>query len=292
MSEAVARTLRRWAVLGASLVLLAAGCSQGGTGRDRADGQGRTGGTGSSAQARTLAFSDDFGGGTLDTSRWNTCHWWGHGGCTIGDSEMEWYLPGQVRQQDGRLDLVAQRQDVVGSDGRKFPYVSGMVSTGPPTDEGTPSKFSFTYGTVEIRFRVPRGTGLWPALWMLPANRHSRPEIDLLEVIGQKPGDALFHLHPKDRSQPVDGHASPAASDMSAGWHVVRLRWEPGVLHWWLDGARKWTVTGDRVPDQPMYLVMNLAVGGDYPGPPTSETRFPASFLVDYVRIWTGGVSR
>ena len=109
-------------------------------------------------------------------------------GCTISSNdELEWYRPEQVSVSGGALRLTADRNPTRGSDGREYEYRSGMVTTGP-TIRDSEAQMSWTYGTVEARLRVPAGRGLWPALWMLPADRESRPEIDIMEVIGQDPG--------------------------------------------------------------------------------------------------------
>jgi beta-glucanase (GH16 family) len=162
-----------------------------------------------------------------------------------------------------------------------------MVTTGPPpmTDDA-PAKLAFTYGSVEARLRVPAGRGLWPALWLLPASRESVPEIDILEAIGQNPSEVLMHLHPKSESakSPNQQYTVPGPS-LAEDWHTVRLDWSAQRLDFFVDGTRVWQVTGSQVPDEPMYVVLNLAVGGSYPGPPDSNTQFPATFSIDYLRI-------
>lgn len=238
-----------------------------------------------------LVLDEDFGGTDLDTSVWNTCHWWDDGGCTIASNdELEWYLPEQVRVHDGELHLTAEKRAVVGADGTHFPYVSGMVSTGPPVHDGT-AKLAFTYGTVEVRFRAPLGAGLWPAIWMLPASENSKPEIDLFEAVGQKPRQANMYFHPKidpDRNASHSRVFLPESQTL-ADPHSVRLEWSPRRMDFYFDEERVWQVSGEQVPDEPMYLVMNLAVGGVYGGPP-DPAAFPATFRIDHVRIWSGGV--
>lgn len=231
-----------------------------------------------------LVFEDKFSGTSLDRSRWSTCHWWAPKGCTIAsNNELEWYLASQSRVREGTLRLVAESARP-GQAPKGLPFVSGMVSTGPQEVRGRP-KFAFRYGKVEVRFRLPRGTGLWPAIWMLPASTKSRPEIDLLEVLGHQPNTARLHFHPEDRSRP-----SPARyveiPRLSQDWHTVSLAWRPGELTWFIDGQRVWRITGGQVPDEPMYLVMNLAVGGDRAGPPDSSKRLSATMLVDWVRVY------
>ncbi|HEX5905844.1 MAG TPA: glycoside hydrolase family 16 protein [Propionibacteriaceae bacterium] len=244
--------------------------------------------TGISETATTVVLDESFDGDALDTTVWNTCHWWADQGCTISSNdELEWYRPEQVSVSDGALRLTADRIPTRGSDGRDYEYRSGMVTTGPSSHESE-AKVSWTYGTVEARLRVPEGRGLWAALWMLPASGESRPEIDIMEVIGQNPGENIMHLHPADRSEdsPSSRYRLPGKS-LAEGWHTIRLDWEPRRLTFFVDGKDVWRVTGDQVPDEPMYLVINLAVGGVYPGPPGETTKFPATFEIDRVRITT-----
>lgn len=235
-----------------------------------------------------LILDEEFHGTGLDTNVWSTCHWWDDGGCTIASNdELEWYLPGQVQVQDGALRLTAERREVLGAEGKVFPYTSGMVTTGPPKHDAAP-KLAFTYGTVEVRFRAPLGAGLWPAIWMLPASEESTPEIDLFEAVGQRPHRASMYFHPRDGSGVDPSHTRvyfPAEEDL-ADTHTVRLEWSPGRLDFFFDGEKAWEVTGEQVPDEPMYLLMNLAVGGVYGGPP-DPTAFPATFHIDHARIWS-----
>lgn len=235
-----------------------------------------------------VLFEDTFDGPGLDTTAWNTCHWWDDGGCTIEtNAELEWYLPSQVDVRDGALVLTAERADTPGADGRIYPYRSGMVTTGPRTAEGGEPRFAFTYGTVEARVRVPEGAGLWSALWLLPASRQARPEIDLFEVVGSRPNELLMHFHPEDPAVPADGAAVtlPADASFTSGWRDVRLDWEPGELRWYVDGELVWTRSGNDIPDEPMYLVANLAVGGVLAGTPDDLAAFPATFELDHVRV-------
>lgn len=239
--------------------------------------------------AMPLLLDEGFDGTTLDTSIWNTCHWWDDGGCTIASNdELEWYLPDQVRVSDGALQLTAEQREVVGADGKVFPYTSGMVTTGPPVHDGR-AKLAFTYGTVEVGFRAPLGAGLWPAIWMLPASESSKPEIDLFEAVGQKPREVTMFFHPKVDPERNVSHAEVILPELQtlADPHTVRLEWSPHRMDFYFDGAKVWEVTGEHVPDEPMYLVMNLAVGGVFGGPP-DPAAFPATFSIDHVRIWSG----
>lgn len=234
-----------------------------------------------------LAMDDQFDGTQLDPDRWSTCHWWGPEGCTIASNdELEWYMAEQVSVQDGHLELTAESaSEPQGPD--ELPYASGMVTTGPQEQEG-PAKFAFTYGRVEVQFDAPEGRGLWPAIWMLPESTDSRPEIDLFEAAGEHPEKWVFHLHPADRDR--DSLKSVTTDDrLGSGTHTIGLNWEPEKLVWSVDGTPVWTVTGPDVPSEPMYLVINLAVGGIFGGPPDESTQFPATFRIDRVRVWQAG---
>lgn len=231
--------------------------------------------------ARVL-FRDDFDGARLSRKRWRTCHWWAKQGCTIASNdELQWYLPEQVRVRRGRALLIAERRTVTVADGRSYPYASGMLSTGPTYRK--PSRFAFTYGRAEIRARIPRGQGLWPAFWLLPADRESRPEIDVMEAYGDRPDTVKMHLHyVRDGERESQRHV---LTSLSPGWHRFAIDWRPGRLAWLVDGVVRWRVRGPEVPSEPMYLVLNLAVGGDGPGRPAESTRFPARYAIDWVKV-------
>jgi beta-glucanase (GH16 family) len=231
--------------------------------------------------AGNTILDEDFEDPPLDTTVWNTCYWWG---CTIASNdELQWYEPAQAKVADGQLNLTAEAVPVKTADGESFPYRSGMISSGP-AERGAKPRFSFTYGTVEARLRVPAGQGLWSALWMLPAFGDSRPEVDIVEVLGHDTRTSYQTLHREDRdSKPFQG--TNRGPDLADGWHIYRLDWLPRELRWYIDGHQVFTVKGKEVPDEPMYLIVNLAVGGRWPGSPDEFTRFPASLSVDYIRV-------
>ena len=236
-----------------------------------------------------LVFREEFDGDSLDGRRWNDCHWWAvDGGCTIQtNNELQWYRPENVSVANGRLRLQAREESVEGPDGRRFAYTSGMVTTGPAyAEEGRPAKRTFTYGYVEARLRLPADTGLWPAFWMLPADEESKPEIDILETIDDRTREARFHFHYRDGADTRSLGHTYVGPNLAAGWHRVAVDWRPGRITWIVDGRARWEVRGEAVPDEPMYLVLNLAVGGNYPDPPDESTDFPATMKVDWVRVW------
>ncbi len=237
------------------------------------------------AEATAKPILDErFSGRRLDRARWNRCHWWARRGCTItGTGELEWYLPGQVRLRRGRLLLTAERRPVQTGAAGKRRFRSGMISSGPRSQEGLPL-FAFRYGHAEIRARVPNGRGLWSAFWLLPADLESTPEIDVMESLGRSPATVEMHLHPGGGADSLR-HAWRAAA-IKRGWHTYAIDWAPGRLAWLVDGKVRWRVQGPVVPAERMYLVANLAVGGPWAGRPGGATEFPATMAIDWVRVW------
>lgn len=240
-----------------------------------------------------IVLDDEFDGEDLDEGLWVTCYWWDRNGCTnLGNSELEWYLPEQVSTQDGALVLRAERGGVIGWEGATFPYRSGMVTTGRATsDLDEEPRFSFQYGFVEVRARVPRGQGLWAALWLLPITHDSKPEVDIFEVLGDEPAVATAHVHWRgaDGDSENTGHRWREV-DLSEDYHIYGLEWNSDELIWYIDGIERWRFDDvSIVPAEEMYIIMNLAVGGDFPGPPDVTTPFPAEMLIDYVRVWQEG---
>lgn len=246
------------------------------------------GDSGSSATRWRLVFKDDFGGHALDTRVWRTCFWWATTTCSIEPNhELELYDRGDVSVAGGTLRLRARKQSMVGWNGRTYSYTSGMVMTGGRAAEGRPG-FAFIYGRAEARLAVPKGRGLLPAFWMLPASGASRPEIDVMEILGSSTNVDRLHVHYVTRSgRPANAGANRVGPDFSAGWHTFAVDWEPNAIVWYVDGVARWRVTNpSAIPRQPMYLLLTLAVGGDFPGSPSASTAFPKELRVADVRVW------
>lgn len=230
-----------------------------------------------------LVFDGVFSGSALNTSVWSTCYpsFNAATGCTnFGNhQEVEWYLPSQVSISHGVLHLTAIPRATAGSSvsgsAETYPYRSGMVTTY--------SSFHFTYGFVQVVARVPRGAQFWPALWMLPVDGSSLPEIDILELASADSSSAGIFFHPSVGA-PV-GYVVPT-KDLSVGWHTFTLNWEPGVLTWYVDGQAVFSDTTD-VPDEPMYILANLAATNYVP---TCLSNAPVtctgSFDIQSIRVW------
>jgi beta-glucanase (GH16 family) len=232
-----------------------------------------------------LVFADEFEAADLDVSVWARCYWWADATCTnAANRELQCYVADGVRVEHGTLRLTAER-DVTRCEGGTFGYRSGMVSG---VARGGP-RHAFRYGFFEMRARVPTGRGLLPAFWLLPASEASEPEIDVMEILGHAPRVVRMHYHWRDGDDDERSiGATWTGEDLSAGWHTFAVHWTPRRVRWFVDGVPRWSVTADRaeLPRQPMYMLATLAVGGDYPGPPSDDTGFPATFEIDYIRVW------
>ncbi len=162
------------------------------------------------------------------------------------------------------------------------------------------SRWTGKYGVFEARMKVPRGRGLWPAFWLNPEDQKWPPEIDVVEIVDNGP-DATrgsFHfLHGvgaegKETQSKLDRkHAYSPGVDYADGFHVFTAEWTPGRVRHFVDGAEiverayPWK-HDDGTDGGPAHVLANLAVGGKWPGPPTTETRFPASLEIEYIRVW------
>jgi beta-glucanase (GH16 family) len=234
-----------------------------------------------------LRLDDQFDGTRLDPTRWVSCYWWAGATCTNeSNHELEAYTPSNVEVSDGVLHLVAREQPATWN-GQRFPYTSGMISGSTERKTMVP----FQYGYVEARARVPKGSGLWSALWMLPTSHESEPEIDIFEVVGETPKLDYQAVHiPLPGDEPRVVRHVTRTNDLSAQSHVFGLLWEPDKLAWYVDGKQTWSITNpDNIPHEPMYIVANLAVGGDFPTHVTPQTRFPSALEIEYVRVWQQG---
>lgn len=169
------------------------------------------------------------------------------------------------------------------------PFVSGVLTSY--------DSFRFKYGKVEMRAKMPKGKGLWSAFWLLNAYYHDAepedPEIDIIEAIGDQSTTANHAYHTK-RDTDGDGVTDTTDSDefravipdFSEDFQTYGVEWTPDKITWLVNDEVTGELTGDRVSQEQMYIILNLAVGGWFPGPPDENTQFPASFDIDYVRVY------
>ncbi len=219
-----------------------------------------------------LSFSDEFDGIRLDQSKWLDSY--PDGVRTHSNNEQQYYATDGYKLQGGKLVFIAQRRTR-----GKMPYTSGMVSSY--------GKFAQKYGRFEICARFPKGKGLWPAFWLLPASKAWPPEIDVLEILGHDLTCVYFTNHWRATTAgTINVQGQLRGIDFSAGFHTFTLDWKPDVLVWSVDGVERYR-TREHVPQEPMYVLANLAVGGNWPGFPDASTPFPAQMEIDYIRVWT-----
>jgi beta-glucanase (GH16 family) len=159
-----------------------------------------------------------------------------------------------------------------------YPYTSGIITT--------QETFAQQYGLFTIRVKLPKGQGFWPAFWMLPVKPDYPTEIDVFEMLGGDSTKIYMSNHWKDATgENQKSTISFQGPDFSAGFHTFSLLWSPNLLIWYVDGVEQ-NRTDQGVPNQPMFLLVNLAVGGQWPGNPDQTTVFPNSMQIDYIRVF------
>ena len=220
-----------------------------------------------------LTFCDEFEGSALDTQKWNPNDPWGR----ERNHELQAYVKDAFEVRDGILRINADKHQAFYS-GKQRAYTSGMMTT--------QGKFSQQYGRFEIRCRVPKGKGMWPAFWLLPEPLDWPPEIDVLEVLGHQPNKVYMTHHFRDGQKKHGSHGgSWRGPDFSAQFHQFAVEWSPKAIVWFVDGVERFR-SEDSIPQGKMYMLVNLAVGGDWPGAPDEKTPLPAAFEVDYIRVY------
>lgn len=235
-----------------------------------------------------LIFADDFAGPagmSPDAAKWKL----EQGGGGWGNRELQVYTADPANASlDGNGRLVI----------RAIKLPSGGYTSARLTTEG---RFTANYGKIEARIKFPKGRGLWPAFWLLGANKNDVEwpgcgEIDVVENIGREPSMIHGTVHGPGYS---GGRGITASVTLAGGrpfaedFHVFAAEWSAGAIVFLLDGEEYSRVTPASLPkgadwvfQHPFVLILNLAVGGQWPGPPDSSTVFPQEMLVDYVRVW------
>ncbi|MEZ5381046.1 MAG: family 16 glycosylhydrolase [Microthrixaceae bacterium] len=260
-----------------------------------------------------LTFSDEFGGSTLDTSKWTPEH------STYGDGNgsIHCNTPDNLSVSGGALVIEGRKEHVrcPNNGGRDRDYSTGLVRTR--------GKFSQAYGRYEIRAKMPVGKGLWTGLWMLSEHypfggNGQSGEIDIVETLGDQPNKAHTTAHWSYNGCgwgcANSGKSHSLASGDISDWHTYAVEWDPAKITWFIDGIKvyqlgeggsyrwgdqgaktyNWPSNGGTMSpfprpftgDNPMNLILNLQIGGSWPGNPDSTTVFPAQMKVDYVRVY------
>jgi beta-glucanase (GH16 family) len=240
-----------------------------------------------------MVWSDEFkqpDGSAPDASKWN-CE---IGGGGWGNHELECYTSrtNNVRIEDGKLVIEARKESYQGNN-----YTSARLLT--------KGKWSLNYGRVEARIKIPRGEGIWPAFWMLGTNIDSAGwptcgEIDIMENIGKEPGTVHGTIHGPQSGGDYNGGLGVSGKYMLSNgaaladdYHDYAIEWTTNCISWFIDGKKYFEATPAKIPknskwvfDQPQFILLNLAVGGGWPGYPDATSSYPQRMIVDYVRVY------
>jgi beta-glucanase (GH16 family) len=230
----------------------------------------------------SLVWWDEFNGSALDGSVWTPEI--GNGNNGWGNNELEYYTDRteNVRVEGGQL-IIEAWQEPEPYEG--FNYTSARLKT-----EGNKA---FQYGIIEARIQSPTGSGLWPAFWMLGNDFSSvgwpnSGEIDAMENKGTNTVYQYAHWFDDDKGAQGDSGTTTSA-DISR-FHIFSIRWTESSIEWYIDGVQEHVL--DTTPSsmsefrQPYFLLLNLAVGGNFPGSPRHATAFPAQLVVDWVHVY------
>lgn len=233
----------------------------------------------------TLVWQDEFNGTEINSDNWT--HEIGTGDWGWGNNELQYYTERTDNSyiSNGKLVIEAKAESFSGSD-----YTSArMVTFG---------KQEFIYGRIDVRAKLPEGQGLWPAIWMLGNNIYTDGwpfcgEIDIMELVGHEPskihGTAHFGLQPP--SDPLGGSYSLGAEKYIEEFHVFSIIWEEDQIKWLMDDNQFHSITKSQIGsvypfNNNFFFILNVAVGGQWPGSPDATTTFPQRMLVDYIRVF------
>lgn len=249
----------------------------------------------SPGDALSLVWADEFDGAQLNPEIWFFEEGDGsqYGIPGWGNNEQQYYVPDNA-WLDGENLVIEARAERVGA----FGYTSARINTR--------DRFAFRYGRIEARMRLPGGQGLWPAFWLLPQDNAygtwaASGEIDVMEAVnlGGTGGNFIYgtiHYGGEAPANTSSGERTVAPMDAAAEFHTYALEWDESEMRWYIDGVlyavrNSWSSTAADFPapfDQPFYILFNVAVGGNWPGPPNADTVFPVTMEVDYVRVYSG----
>jgi beta-glucanase (GH16 family) len=249
-------------------------------------------------QSWKLVWSDEFNapdGSAPDSSKWTL----ESGGNGWGNNELEYYTNRLRNAQihGGNLVISALAEHYTGPDGVTRNYTSARLKT--------LGKFSQTYGRFEARIKIPYGQGMWPAFWMLgsdidQAGWPACGEIDIMENIGREPSTVHGTIHGPGYSgaQGIGAPFSLPSGRFADDYHLFAVEWEPNAIRFYVDTALYATRTPADLPpntqwvyNKPFFILLNVAVGGSWPGSPDATTVFPQTMAVDYVRVYSRPLS-
>lgn len=231
-----------------------------------------------------LVWADEFSGPEIDTTKWNI---WVDGGGG-GNNELQYYVKSKNNSfiRNGYLTLKAIQENYKG-----MAYTSARLNSA--------NKGDWKYGRMDIRAKLPVQQGVWPAIWMLPTDLAygtwpASGEIDIMESVGHKPDEVFgtVHFGPPWPNNKWSGKTVKVPGGIDQAFHVYSVEWKENEIRWFVDDSlysvktpkdldpHKWPF------DQRFHMILNLAIGGNLPGPPDETTQFPKYMWVDYVRVF------
>jgi len=223
-----------------------------------------------------LVWNDEFNSTSIDTSKWN----WEVNGDGGGNNELEYYtaLPENSFIQDSCLVIKALQKSYNGKE-----YTSARLNS---NDKG-----DWKYGRFEIRAKLPYGQGLWPAIWMLPTDWvyggwPASGEIDIMEELGNQANKVYGTIHYGTPHQQQGGNYMLPTGYFLSNFHVFACEWDSASISFFVDSVKYFTTNITKPFDQRFHFVLNVAVGGNWPGNPDYTTSFPQQMTIDYVRVF------
>ncbi|MGA4721697.1 glycoside hydrolase family 16 protein [Fictibacillus nanhaiensis] len=217
-----------------------------------------------------LIWNDEFQNGA-SFKDWNLQDW-----PSNKNGEWQYYTPENVKVRAGNLVIESKRERFKGRE-----YTSGALTT--------ENKLEFTYGKIDIRAKLPKGQGVFPAFWLVNSmNGTWLPEIDMMENLGNAPNELYFVVHWQDANGTKKRdftHFISKDVDYSKDFHLYSLIWEKDRIIWLVDHQIVFQ-TKHFSPSTPLFLYLNTAIGGNWPGPPSSSDQYPKELLIDYVRVY------
>ncbi len=244
------------------------------------------------AQQWQMVWNDEFEGTVLDGTKWTAQIGDGTPGLPSGwgNNELQYYTAENATVGGGYLTITAKKEVL-----QTWAYTSARIRT--------LGKGEWTYGRFEMRAKLPEGQGLWPAFWMLPSSSTygtwaASGEIDIMEIRGSDPGRVHGTIHyggpwPANTFTGQD-YLLPGGQTFADEFHLFAVEWKAGEIRWFVDSVEyatqtSWYSSGGPWPapfDKEFHLLLNVAVGGNFPGAPDSTTQFPQTMIVDYVRVY------
>lgn len=214
-----------------------------------------------------IVWQEDFKGPVLDSKSWNLLDdAYGYA------NRKQHYRPQNVTITNGMLKIITKREWSEG-----LPYTSGAVTT--------KEKITFQQGKIEVRAKLPSGKGLLPAIWLWTNSGNEFPEIDIVEILGQEPGQAWLTLHYDIQGIYAKTSQVVEMPDLTKDFHTYGVEWHADSITFLIDEAPIYTAV-KHFSDEDMYLFINTAVGGNWVGEPDSSTDFPKELLVDWIKYY------